>query len=123
MAPVVLAPPTIPHNFTFCRVVGADNTLDYVRTDQNSKLVTALPGLGWIDASSVVQGTKAAPFRAVAAAAAAAAHADWGAAAIQPMLVMTELLALPSVDFVSQCADALASLGVLDKTYKHSEDF
>ena len=59
--------PAVPHNFARLLVPGADNTLDYVATPSNAKLVKALPDLGWVavpGAPGVLQQV-AAPFLAV----------------------------------------------------------
>ena len=103
--------------------MGAENELDYVHVSKQAKMVTSLPRLGWIDASSVAAGHVAAPFRSISAAAAAAAFADWDAAAMRPALALSELLAGFELGFLGRCADAQASLGVLDKVYEDEADF
>ena len=121
--PPALAPPAIAHGFTRCVLVGQDATLDYVYVNGGAKIVSALPLLGWVDASAISPGASAAPLLAIAAMVAAAAHAEWTAAPMVALLNLSELLAEPTLAFVGGCADALASLGVLDKVYQHSSDF
>merc|ERR1712185_831810 len=91
-APAALVAPAIPHNFQRCVVVGADATLDYWACPANAKLVKALPGLGWIDASSVLPGFQAAPGSSISAAVCMGCHFDWSAPAFQPALQMSELV-------------------------------
>jgi len=115
--PPVLVAPTIAHNFIRCYLVGADNTLDYLYTPGGAKIVSAFPTLGWLDASSLSPGAKAAPCLAIAAVTIPAAHGDWDGAVLQPLLALSELEAAFELIALSRFADALASLGVLDRAY------
>ena len=115
--PPVLVAPTIAHNFTRCALVGADNSLDYVYTPGGAKIVSAFPTLGWLDASSISPGAKAAPCLAIAAVTIPAAHGDWDGAVLQPLLALSELEAAFELNALSRFADALASLGILERAY------
>ena len=118
-----LAPPSTPHNFTRVVVVGADNTLDYFATPVGAKLINAFPGLGWIDSSSVVAGTRAAPALAIAAVTCPAAHGAWGGTLTSAIEAMPDLTACFTPLAMGRFADAEASLGLLDRAYHHSQDF
>ena len=103
-------------------MVGADATLDYLCCPGAAKIVHSLPSLGWIDASSVGPGLKAAPCLAITAVA-AAAHFDWDAVALAPLMDRAELGASFTPTALSAFADGLASLGVFDRIYMHTIDF
>ena len=118
-----LAAPAIPHSFSRCRIVGADNTLDYVCIPVGCKMIAALPALGWIDASSVRPGHRAAPILNCAFGACAAATADWDTPPMQALLQLPELRVAPSLAYLGQCADALDSLGAYDKIYVKTDAF
>ena len=85
-----LAAPAIPHSFSRCRIVGADNTLDYVCIPSGCKMFNALPTLEWIDASSIRPGHQAAPILNCAFGACAAATADWDTQQMQALLIMAD---------------------------------
>ena len=99
--------------------------MDYVATPANAKLVRALPGIGWVTIAGAPGAAPmmAAPFMTVMGMVCAAASADWDDVLIAPFLGMSELLAEVTENFLSRCADALASLGVLDRTYLFNDDF
>ena len=97
--------------------------MDYVCIPSGCKMITALPGLGWLDASSVRRGHRAAPILNCAYGACAAATGDWDTAPIQALLNLSELRVAPSLAFLGQCADAMDSLGVYDKVYSKTDAF
>ena len=122
-APPLLSAPATPHTFTRVTVAGADNTLDYWATPSSAKLVHAFPGLGWIDSSSAMVGTRAAPALLVASVTCPAAHGTWGDAISAPIEAMSDLTACFTPAAASRFADTLASLDLLDRHYHHSQDF
>ena len=115
------APATILHGFTRCRVVGADNSLDYVEVPAACNIVKAFPDLGWVDGPT--PGYQAAPMLALSFCSCAAATADWDTAAIKALLDLSELLVAPTLTFMQQCADGMDALGVYDKVYRTTEVF
>ena len=117
----VAAPATILHSFTRCRVVGADNSLDYVEVPAACNIVKAFPDLGWVDGPT--PGYKAAPMLALSFCSCAAATADWDTAAIKALLDLSELLVAPTLTFMQQCADGMDALSVYDKVYRTTEVF
>ena len=121
--PAALVAPAVAHNFTRCNIPGADNTLDYIYAASGAKLVTAFPKLGWIDASSVAPGCKAAPALAVQGVTCCAAYGDWDSAALQPLMALSELTSSFSLVYMSRAADALAGLDLLDRAHKHFHTF
>ena len=88
--------------------MGADPTLDYWACLAAAKIVQALPGLGWKDASAVLPGQMAAPGLIITAAVCPGAHFDWTAPAFQPVLLLSELLVGFTPASVSRFADGLA---------------
>ena len=122
-AAAALAAPATPHNFTRVVVAGADATLDYWATPANSKLVFAFPGLGWVDSSTAVVGTRAAPALVISAITCPAATGTWGDAVSAPVEAMSDLTAGFTPAAASRFADAQASLGLFDRQYKHSQDY
>ena len=121
--PAALNAPAVAHGFTRCNIMGADSSLDYVYAASGAKLVSAFPKLGWIDASSVAPGTKAAPALAVQGVTCCAAFGDWDGAALRPALALSELTASFSLAYMSRAADALDSLGLLDRAHQHFHAF
>ena len=115
------APATILHSFTRCRVVGADNSLDYVEVPAACNIVKAFPDLGWV--AGPTPGYKAAPMLALSFCSCAAATADWDTAAIKALLDLSELLVAPTLTFMQQCADGMDALSVYDKVYRTTEVF
>ena len=109
--PAALVAPAVAHSFTRCNIPGADNTLDYIYASSGAKLVSAFPKLGWVDASSVAPGTKAAPALAVQGVTCCAAFGDWDGAALQPALLLSELTVSFSLAYMSRAADTLESFG------------
>jgi len=88
-------------------VVGADNTLDYLRVPAACAIVRALPNpkLGWVDASSVAAGEQAAPALAIQAAVGFPLFArDWDSAVVQPQMALSELLVVCSLAALERCA-------------------
>ena len=67
--PAAAAAPGIPHNFQEVVIAGADATLSYWACPAGAAIVRALPELGWIDASSILPGHRAAPSLYITAAA------------------------------------------------------
>ena len=118
-----LPPPATPHNFIRVVVVGEDNTLDYLATPKAAKLIAAFPNLGWVDSSTAMAGTSSAPALAIAAVTCPAVNGVWGDATCAPMEAMSELTACFTPAACSRCADAEASLGLLDRVYLHTQDF
>ena len=121
--PAALAAPAVAHGFTRCNIPGADNTLDYIYAPSGAKLLSAFPKLGWVDASSVAPGCKAAPALAVQGVTCCSAFGDWDGAALQPALALSELTASFSLAYMSRAADALDGLGLLDRVYHHFQSF
>jgi hypothetical protein len=109
--------PSVPHNFQRCVIPGRDATLDYLTCATAAKLVSAVPSLGWVDASSVGIGMMAAPAQAIASAVAAGVSADWDAAALAADLAQSELLAEFTPAALSGFADAWSMAKVFDRTY------
>ena len=121
--PAALAAPAVAHGFTRCNIPGADNTLDYVYAPSGAKLISAFPKLGWVDASSVAPGCKAAPALAVQGVTCCSAFGDWDGAALPPALPLSELTASFSPAYMSRAADALDGLGLLDRAHHHLQSF
>ena len=119
-----LPAPALPHAFTRVNMPGLDNRLDYVAVDANAGVVKGLPELGWVDTSSMIAGSRAAPFLSIAGEACRPAH--FGAApspAIQAMLDLSEITATFTLSFVERCCDALEGLKVFDVPLRHTSDF
>ena len=119
----LLAAPATPHSFTRVVVAGTDSTLDYWATPASSKLVFAFPSLGWVDSSTAMVGTRAAPALVISAVTCPAATGAWGDAISAPVEAMSDLTACFTPAAASRFADAQASLGLLDRQYSHSQDF
>ena len=121
--PAALNAPAVAHGFTRCNLPGADNTLDYIYAASGAKLVSAFPKLGWLDASSVAPGSKAAPALAVQGVTCCSAFGDWDGAALQPALRQSELTVSFSLAYMSRAADTLDGLGLLDRAHHHFQSF
>ena len=105
--PAALALPAVAHVLTRCNIPGADNSLDYVYAPNGAKLISAFPKLGWIDATSVAPGLKAAPALAIQGVTCCAAFGDWDGAALRPLLALSELTTSFTLAYMSRAADAL----------------
>ena len=121
--PAALALPAVAHVLTRCNIPGADNSLDYVYAPNGAKLISAFPKLGWIDATSVAPGLKAAPALAIQGVTCCAAFGDWDGAALRPLLALSELTTSFTLAYMSRAADALEGLGLLDKVYQRHSAF
>ena len=122
-AAAALAAPATPHNFTRVVVAGTDSTLDYWATPANAKVVFAFPSLGWVDSSTAMVGTRAAPALVISAITCPAATGTWGDAIAAPVEAMSDLTAGFTPAAASRLADAQAALGLFDRQYSHSQDF
>ena len=120
-APPAAAPaPGIPHNFQEVVIAGADATLGYWACPAGAAIVRALPDLGWIDASSVLPGHRAAPSLSITAACCPGSHFAWASPVFSPVLAMSELLVAFSPAAMSRAADGLAAVGLWSKAYTHA---
>jgi len=120
--PPALVAPAVAHGFARCNIPGADNTLDYLSTPAGAKLVFAFPNLGWIDVPGA-PGFKAAPALSIQGVTCCAAFGDWTGPVLAPQLLLSELTTCFSLAYMSRAADALASLGLLDKTFTRDKAF
>lgn len=115
-----VAAPATPHVFQHVVVPGTDGSLDYWACPANAKLVSSLPGLGWVDSSAIVPGTRAAPSLCITAALCPGCHFDWSAPAFAPALLMPELLVAFTAPAMARAADGLGAVGLFDKTFGDS---
>ena len=121
--PPALVAPAVAHGFARCIIPGADNTLDYLSTPGGAKMVSAFPDLGWINVPAA-PGFKAAPALSIQGVTCCAAFSsDWTGPVLAPQLRLSELTACFSLAYMSRAADALASLGLLDKTFTRDRAF
>ena len=119
--PAAQPPAATPHSFTRCRVVGTDPTLDFLACPSSASIVRSLPDLGWVDASSIMPGHRAAPLLAISAALIPPAFFDWDAPAFSPVLQMAELVSSFTVTALARFADGLEALGVFSRVYHNTQ--
>ena len=122
--PAVIVPASVtPHNFQRVTIMGTDAAFDYWACPATSKLVRALPGLGWVDASSILPGCKAAPGSLITAVAIPGVSFDKTAPGFAAIASLSELVASFDVGEVSRITDVLASFGLFDKTYTNTATY
>ena len=90
-----LAAPAVPHIFRRVTLPGVDNSLDYLAVDVATDVVRGLPMLGWIDSSSMIAGTRAAPALSIAGGICRPAFVeDTGSALGAAMLALSEITSM-----------------------------
>ena len=112
-----LLAPAVPHLFTRCRPVGANPELDWLRVPMGCGVYRAFPLLGWVDVSGVFPGHAAAPALSLQGVLCAPMHLDWGTAAADVMLQLSELLTMVDLGPLARFADAQEGLGLFGRAY------
>jgi hypothetical protein len=97
--------------------------LDYVAVNADAALVKGLPELGWVDSSSVMAGTRAAPCLSIAGGVARPAHfTDMTAAATRAMLALSEVTVTFNLGYLMRCADTMEGLKMFSVPLTHTSD-
>ena len=91
--------------------------MDWLRVPMGCGVYRAFPMLGWVDVSGVFPGHAAAPALSLQSVLCAPMHLDWGTAAADGMLQMSELLAMVDLGPLARFADAQEGLGVFGRAY------
>jgi hypothetical protein len=106
-----LPPPHVAHVFTRVNIPGEDDALDYLAVSAAAGVVRGLPHLGWVDSSSVIAATRAAPCLAIAAYVSLPGFLeDQGTPAARTIKGLAEVTVVPSLPYLQRCADACESL-------------